>query len=796
MNEILQRPINTETNFPDKFFIQYYKSDPIFHNLIDDIDGLAVTKDSYFLNSSQILDRISSLTGPAKKEWAYSVFKDKFYSLINTNADINTDINERIAPRRKSFANEMKNAEDSFQTFVAFGSDLSKSDLPSGIGAYSMAYYLAAQANDDLRMAYIESRYGDAYFNTRNPSYVKKSADCYFKAADHYLLAGDTSSYLVTNLLATEVLIDTDPFDNESLRKWSIIDFGNKNLIEHIKNGAGNISESVLTTYKNTALNRDMLEAAYDMLTSPTFMRSGEAYHFYEAIGVYFIRKGDTVSVSIGEKYLNAALITEIINNHDYRISHIINPIIKIFWDNEWLGNYSESDQVFKEANEFAQHENSDFHIHWLKMLRAGIQDMTGHFRQGLSTTYAALSYVDSNRLFPYDADRYAAQGYETLYKLYKDLNMPDSSEYYKSKFSMLQIHALDEFADIDKILASVSDAISEEHLAKKNARIDQMQKVIESKQMFLSELNRVLGTKQAMIFSQGTLIKAQKDSLLIVGTQVNIAKQLNDTLNAKNKQAAIDLSTKSAELNDTIVDTIKGSILALVIFSLVLALLIVRYREKVMFARVELNALAKGKLHNLKNGYLNFVELINSDQHKANEYAIKNTAYLKKSLADSNWVEKDYKLSSELKLLQSHFEAEKILYPNFIIDDADIDPEINTLHTLFITEVFTTLLDNSIEHNFRYCIGQELCVFKITIGKVGKWLKVEVRDTGRKLDDSTVFFKHGSEHRGLSLLRSRVKAEIKFRNAFWVPKNFFTAVANSDSGATIKFLLPYESSV
>jgi len=214
---------------------------------------------------------------------------------------------------------------------------------------------------------------------------------------------------------------------------------------------------------------------------------------------------------------------------------------------------------------------------------------------------------------------------------------------------------------------------------------------------------------------------------------------------------------------------------------------------DKIKNTRVELNTLAKGKLHNIKNRYGQFLTLIDQkDYSRAGVYADISAKYLAYALDNINWEIKKWTIAQELELLDRFYAAQVILDPNIkIIKDFD---DIDISHTLFISEVFTTLLDNSIIHGFKKKKSSDLCIFTIKIRRDQDLLYFEITDNGDTIKGLESYLIADNPNKGVNLLKRRVENELKAFKKGRVQSTFF-AGPNGNTGSIIKFAFPYEIS-
>lgn len=304
------------------------------------------------------------------------------------------------------------------------------------------------------------------------------------------------------------------------------------------------------------------------------------------------------------------------------------------------------------------------------------------------------------------------------------------------------------------------------------------------------------------------TVIRNVYDSLDDIKFLINIALDKQDSLvkeslakelaikkldlQLKEKQHKLELT--SNDLNNAVYA--KRWSIGIIIALIALAFAInwiqtKKNNEKLKNTKAELNTLAKGKLHNLKTDYADILDLLdNNEISNAKEYADKSAEYLTIALNDVNWESTRWTLGEELTLLNYFYEAQKVILPNLSIVTRDIQKDLD--NSILVTEVFTTLLHNSILYGFIGKDSSGQCIFNIKIEKRGSWLFFEISDNGLVQNEEVVFLNPEKPNKGLALLKRRIETEIKLKRKMKRGLDFFSAKSNKSEGITINFMFPY----
>lgn len=197
-----------------------------------------------------------------------------------------------------------------------------------------------------------------------------------------------------------------------------------------------------------------------------------------------------------------------------------------------------------------------------------------------------------------------------------------------------------------------------------------------------------------------------------------------------------------------------------------------------------QLTYAAKAKLHNNRNNYTAFIGLIDSNKWgDVREYAEKSAYFYTGML--NNWRESAWTIQRELDLLKKYYDAEKVLNKKVeIIENiVNIDKDM----TLFLPEILTTLLHNSMKHAFTNKDG--LCKFYIEMKRRKKLLYVVIGDNGNATVDKNYLEKEDS---GLNILKDRIEVKLLLKRMKSELKDCFE-IETSRYGTTIRFKIPYE---
>ena len=202
---------------------------------------------------------------------------------------------------------------------------------------------------------------------------------------------------------------------------------------------------------------------------------------------------------------------------------------------------------------------------------------------------------------------------------------------------------------------------------------------------------------------------------------------------------------------------------------------------------RAELNGIAIGKHHNLKGNFTTTnLLLFNKKYDTALNYTQASSDYYNSLIDMEDMSNNKWTLQQEKNILEAFCDKEKIYRDNFNFKFESGKLEIEKI--LFIPEVLTTMLDNSIRHGFNP--KKKGYYFRVDISKKGKYLYFEVSDNG-KFAGIENYFRKETPNKGLNFTKRRIKNELSSKIRFKKCDDFIIT-ENKDKGTTIKFKYPY----
>ncbi len=202
---------------------------------------------------------------------------------------------------------------------------------------------------------------------------------------------------------------------------------------------------------------------------------------------------------------------------------------------------------------------------------------------------------------------------------------------------------------------------------------------------------------------------------------------------------------------------------------------------------RGELNGIAVGKHHNLKGNFTTTnLLLFNKKYDTALNYTQASSDYYNTLIDMEDVLNNKWTLQQEKNILAAFSSKEKIYRDNFEFKFEYGSLKIENM--LFIPEVLTTMLDNSIRHGFDP--KKRGYYFRVEVSKKGKFLYFEVSDNG-KFAGIEKYFRKETPNKGLNFTRKRIRNELSSKIRFSKSDDFIVS-QNKDKGTTIKFRYPY----
>jgi hypothetical protein len=778
----LDRPLPNQNGIK---YAPYYKERSKFKYIIDEIDLLGDLKGDYFSREGDTIRKlIYSLTNIGERQKALvhlqmhfppsdSSFKSIGNDLLQNSIDKNLFNQKTVEKKLKNGTfpyNEYGEMQEAIGDFsLSFGS------LKEALSYYLMSAYLYDSLKNYSRLGYIEDKIGNLYLTKPYELYKLKAIDHFKRASKVYDFINDTINSITEDLKAVQLQFETYNPNFNLLEIGS--KFADKILSSNLSLKTISFNDIEQISEENRISNDDSI--AYKLLS-----KARHAFDFYDhrdkngdlnfyactLTGEYFSKKEE---LEIATKYFQMALLCATVRNYsNYNARYFKSALCRLSLIYALRKDFAKADLYIEQAIKYSAKEYNIYDMAWYQTVKGNQYSDMGYFSKAIDVLKKVETYVkaDNKTFFGDKKNTILGNIYSALKRAYDSTGNTSLANYYSSLSNSIYANTLNNIEELNEVENEFVQVEYEQRLNKELQKITALGTIIKSKNLEIQKSDSVLeGIKIALSDSQKTLTRLHSD--------ISIAK--------------IDLDAQKRKLNFTYEYTgiaIGVLLIAIGISFWLYKVRIKRKNEKIQYTRAELNTLTKGKLHNTKSKYNGFLILIKKEPLKAIEYATKSVSYLEVALNDVNWESLKWTIGEEWDLLKLYYEAEKIRWPNI-----DIKPEFNddVRHSRFLTEVFTTLLDNSIIHGFQYKKKGDECFFIVKIIRNKSWLHFEVIDNGIT-QEGTVYLSRERQNRGLGLLKTRIETEIKMQNQHKKGLDFFSANRNNFGGTTIKFILPY----
>ena len=751
---------------------KYYEKDTLFMmvigltNRIRNLSHDDFTTTFYAINSYYLEAPIG------KAAYVYFNFLDKMTANVDSStlfkfiSIIGIDYDRKFAERISQIKSKSEDARECAEALEAQGDYYySRLYLNKAIESY-MGSQMLLNRQDYNQFGILERKIGSCYMLLGDDFYLRKAIQHYENSAEGFNAAKNKTDEIVSKMLIAELLMSIRDPDYDKIHDQlaasipqSYNDTSDYDINKQFINRIGS------DKHKNCTYIRKIIEGVEPYENDTT------TYFYYSLLGTYYGIRGE---YSLAKAFNMQALAT-LLNKMPESIERITFTLGRL----SWLSSMKEDEYATRAYSDFKfdiyrKQGRRQMMVKTMIILADNLGD-AGASKSGEEITNKVLAVLDGYHFPPLVADDIKSSAYMALYRLYSKNNQKDSAINYLNKYMFNKIT----FSQLgEKMLtkeADITSKINEEAIR---------QEIVE-----LGELAENLKLKDGQIKKGDSLLTQIR--LALADSQKNLENLHKDILLAQNTLTFTEsnLRKEKRKLNSTYEYGLFLLICICISGGTAYWIIVKRKNNRIANTRAELNTLTKGKLHNTKSKYNGFLILMKKDPRKAINYAEKSVDYLEVALNDVNWESLKWTIGQEWDLLLLYYEAEKIRWPNIVIKQEFDETLIRNAR--FLTEVFTTLLDNSIIHGFQYKKRDEECFFIIKILKKSNWIYFEVIDNGIT-DEGVTYLSERKQNRGLGLLKRRIETEIKMQNENPKYIDFFSANRNIFGGTTIKFIIPY----
>ncbi len=611
---------------------------------------------------------------------------------------------------------------------------------------------ILSEANP-LQIAYINEKMGAAYTIVDDPKFLKTANECYESAKSNYLSINDSLNYYWAGLRQANIIFESS--SQSSAINTKFVEFFLKAMKYSINNKPPN------------GYNYSL----YSTLGKYFFLRiQKESYRFKE----YHISDFES-----SKRFYLAALYAAI---EDSNTTLSCNSLLKLSYLYMSVGDV----------------ENATIDLHNASILNELITDS---YTKELN--YLTISDVKHIRGFSSE---------EARPNLLRWLNNTPNSRLSENQIQFLEMFAygiyLRHYQDsgkinnmpifekkYDSLLEKFSTLLNDVATIEFNYWANRDANTINFKDYQIASKDSVIGTRERLLSQLNSEVLKRQDSLSKL--RMNILKASKDLRNQESR-----LKTTKFWLYTS------GAFLAFLVLALIVVWRISHYFLKVrdrkilesqikikntqmeMKSRLDISrADAKSKVHNLKNSFQKFLIVLKiKNSTEAQSYAQTCATYYRTVLNKWDWLDEKWTLADEKNMLSLFLVTENVLDKD--IEIVWIHDGIDLKTTRFESEIFTTLLHNSIKYAFKK--NNKKFVFKINLLATGNILNVEVSDNGRPGEPED-YLDFDGEDSGLKIVKRKIEAIAYLSSAMNGIKDIFVIEPLKGIGTTIKLKIPHE---
>ena len=729
----------------------YYFENSEVKKLADEILILPKNKQSYYYYLKLLKEHFQKDILPNEKIYFILFFSDYFTSCVDSS-----DLVEVAKSDCYEIARQQADVIIKAECYVSIGNFLRKYKyIPESLDAYLYAFYIYEDKFYKWELGDLYLRVAGLY-NNKIDEYFKKDAIFYYdRAANYFLLAGDTLNGMYSLVLKNGLNIDYGIYEDSSRQRYLT--------------GLYNLGLYIYAP----SHNKNFPEVDID-----------KKFFFLSQIGTYFLERGDVYSLKIAESYYNASLIVAINNGKKYNLDNVYDALFNLSYIYALLRDESSAYYIDVAIN-MAIHESNDELLRNLFLEKSKILLLNNSFDSSIYYAKKSIDSIDSRYATSIARD-YQMKSYIALSWIFKKMGKSDSEFYYSKLYKENLAELIQEVDEAKNMRVSYDQVRTRELVENKDSIIKQIKFDI----LYYTNIANHLTDSVTIILQTLQQNKKINDSLQQANSTLFTN---NDSITKQNKDLDGQILSKRKDLKSAY--WVGGILLFAALLALIIVVIqriIIKNRdEKLKNTRESLNTLVQSKLHNVRNNYVSFSQLIRVDQDRAKEYSDNSNYFFSYSLNkfnNNNWT-----FADEFNLLDAYFDAERMLAKNCKIEIIREVENIDIDRVLFIPEIFTTLFHNSMKYAF--VEEREDYIFRVKIIRNKNVIDVQVSDNGRpkKLGKYTI---NSELKKGLSILQQRLIVEFLLSKKVKKIKSNFVIEGIENKGVHIKFNFPYAEKI
>jgi hypothetical protein len=782
---------------PNKYwdlYWPYYSSDATFKQIIAAIDSLAITPESFTSSIiTHLKNRISNLPHQGLRAYAATHLINRVYtSQIDTSLILATQVFFTIVDSSLTEPFTLTQVAEKLSALAS--TYICLSDMDGALELYLGAEMFADSSKNLTLKARIEEQIGDFYMRRNMGVYKRKAADHYIEASNRFLEDRNYTSFSIARLKGSRLRF-ASPYG--------------PSLLETVaKRKTKKPYEELLDSLWGTKFDEAsslLLRTAYQSFNKPNERENNFcAFQIYSSLGQYFESTNDLKTAKI---YTLLALLSLTASWENIEISDFILTLRQLAHQYELMELEDTALKYYDTAIRIAS---------WFEQKALEVESILdkARFLFVINQSDAALALAKEQFVFVdelplQDQDNISSAINETVYKIYDQLvgsstnwttidSLRRKSSFYDSAKSYYQQYKSNQADYIDEL----------EMMANKEMdyQTDRFDKKVRDVNKILSETNLLLSSTQTEVRQRKKELQILNGTLAVKDQTLASKLTLIDSLNNIKKTLDAEIANRKEEIKGLESESkekdreIHNKTLSLIYVSIAFAVLfysglsIYKYRikkkdHKIKDTRDELTSIAKRRIHNNKSNFSRLTQYLMIEEYNtAFKYLERCKDVFSLLLEKWNWEENKYTLQDEWDLVLASYEIEKV---NGAIVTIDRDfTEIEPKETLFMPEILTMLLENSIKHGFKE--KKDNCHFKVKAERHGDFIFFTVSDNGIPRERERYFVKN-LPHKGFALVKQRILNILENRKN--IPRGIEKFCLDLNQGTTIQFIFPYEVS-
>lgn len=462
---------------------------------------------------------------------------------------------------------------------------------------------------------------------------------------------------------------------------------------------------------------------------------------------------------------------------------HAIDALTTLAWVYENKNNDKRALNYLDKAIEISEQRRNKFLTTEMIFNKAQLLSRMGQHKEGLLLVQAGLK--GCNSFLGFEKEAILEHGFLSKSHIFRAMGVTDSARYYYRHYDSIRAFHFQEFEKMSETESIYEDDAFRQKTEKLNSKLNLLTKR-------LSILGRqIIFKSDEVTVLESQIQKFHRDSIAL-RHELSLYKDSIEMAKDSLRKIKIEIKEANARYNILWKNVLSWGGVILFIFGVGFVVYDYHNREKskkrhseFQYSKKKLSLLTQAKVHNIKGNYTTLSDMVTQEEvEDAQTYMDAYSFYLSKTPNDEAMQE--WTLENERELLFAFYDAERILGVEVAISH-NLDT-IDKENILFLSDVFTTLLHNSMEHAFGVNADNR---FQIHVELANNYMAFNVSDNGTKTAGIEKYYSNNDPERGLNILRRRIINECQNAKISKTENEIFE-IDNSASGTLITFIYPY----